>query len=197
MSYDYAAHDFKLRDPWLYKQEHQKRPAEFIIKDFVDRTLLLDRHMRDMRNTSIPGGIPPKISKEKPEMGYNDYDNNRGRVLSSQEQIDAAVREAIEKPRREAEIAKRVAAVGVLESLKDAKVGTLITFTRQTGKKEPLTYAALKTADDRWFVTGDGYASNGEPRTFDNLLQWLTTGETLAENVQQATKFEAVSAPSA
>jgi hypothetical protein len=139
--------------------------------------------------------IKLKLKKESPEMGYNNGygDDNR----SDAQKIDDAVREAIAKPRREAEIAKRIAAVSALESLKDVAVGTVITFTRKNarGDKKDVTYAALKSADNQWFVTGDGYRSNGDQQSFDSLLAWLTTGDTLAENVQAATKFAPVSAP--
>lgn len=135
------------------------------------------------------GGIPPELKKEKPEMGYND--DNR----SSQQKIDDAVREAIEAPRREAEIAKRKALVLSLEPLADAKVGTVLVFTR-TYAGTDFIVAVIKTDTDVWAMTGDGYNSTrGDRVNFKQLLEYLTTGQATAQNVQVATGFAAPEAP--
>jgi hypothetical protein len=146
-----------------------------------------------IRNTL--GGISP-TTKETSKMGYNDYNNDGRDSRSNQDQIDDAVRERIEKPRREAEIAKRVALVTALESLATAEVGTVIAFVKKLDKKD-FNYAAVKSADDRWSVTGDGRYSNGLTYVWSDLLTNLTTGPDLAENVQVATGFSALQAPAA
>jgi hypothetical protein len=135
------------------------------------------------------GGISPELKKETPEMGYND--DNR----SSQQKIDDAVREQIEAPRREAEIAKRKALVLSLEPLADAKVGTVLVFTRKYAGTD-FTVAVIKTDADVWAMTGDGYnPTRGDRVSFKQLLEYLTTGQAVAENVQVATGFAAPQAP--
>jgi hypothetical protein len=150
--------------------------------------------LMDMLNRNTLGGISP-TTKEMPKMGYNDYNDGRD-SRSNQDQIDDAVRERIEKPRREAEIAKRVALVTALEPLATAEVGTVIAFVKKFDKKD-FNYAAVKSADDRWSVTGDGLYSNGLTYGWSDLLTNLTTGPNLAKNVQVATSFSALQAPAA
>lgn len=142
------------------------------------------------------GGIPPEL-KENSDMGYNDNLDRNGYPKSSQTLIDEAVREAIEAPRRAAEIAKRVAAVTALTAaFAEAATGALFTFTKKHGKDD-VSFAAFKTGDNRWSVTGDGRYTNGATYTWDELLSYLTVGSDLAENVQLATAFSPLDASAA
>lgn len=135
--------------------------------------------------------LKAKAKKEKPEMGYNDYDNRDRR--SSQEKIDDAVREAIEAPRRAAEIERRVAAVTALEPVLALPVGSVFTFNKKyDGAKDETTFAAIKTADNVWAVTGDGRYSNGQRYSVSDLMHFLTTGTDLATAVKTASKFDTV-----
>lgn len=124
--------------------------------------------------------------KETPPMGTNFSDND-------QYMIDNAVREAIEKPRREAEIALRVGAVQTLSPmLEDADPGTVIRFVR-TYSKRPYTYAAIKVVRSEneepvWYVTGSA-ATRADTYTTETLLRWMTTGDSLVSDVQIATEF--------
>lgn len=153
-------------------------------------TMPIRMYLADMLRQTA-GGIPPKNTEERPEMGSN-YDperyDNYGNPKSDQRMIDEAVLEAIAKPRREAEIARRVALVTALEALTDVEVGTVLTFDRKSGKDNVL-YAALKTKDDMWSVTGDGRYSTSD------LIQHLSTGSFPAENIQVADTFTPLAAP--
>jgi hypothetical protein len=145
-----------------------------------------------MLNQSRSGGIPPETTKEKPIMGYNDYDNRDNR--SAQDRIDDEVRKAIEEPRIKAEISKRVSLVTALEPLVSGPVGTVFIFTK-VFRKNPLLTVALKQAEDKWAVAGDGDYTNDNTYTSASLLTYLTTGPDLAEDIQVATGFAAPQAP--
>lgn len=175
-------------DP-LWSSYERSGPETMLRIETPGRSEMKDRLMAAF-NQIRSGGIPPETKKEKPIMGYNDD------TRSSQQKIDDAVREAIEKPRREAEIARRVALVASLEPLATAPVGTVLTFERNYGNETPVLQAAIKAEDDVWNTTYDPYTgSRGERVGFKKLLDMLTTGQYLAENVQVATNFAAPQAP--
>jgi hypothetical protein len=111
--------------------------------------------------------------------------------VNEQASIDAEVKERIAKPKREAEVARRVEAVGKLEVLGTAAVGTAITFTRKLGSIN-YSYAALKYADDAWAVTGNGSGLGIGPVTWEALLTWMTTGPALVSDVKVATAFDTI-----
>ena len=129
---------------------------------------------------------PDFFTKETTEMSFNTDD---------QYEIDRAVREAIDKPRREAEVALRVGAVNALSPmLEDAEPGTVIRFTRTfNGNKRIFSYAGIKVQDSEdgqpiWYVTGTQNTRSGWYTTED-LLRWMTTGDKLVSDVQVATEF--------
>jgi hypothetical protein len=145
---------------------------------------------------AFDGGISP-TTKEMPKMNYNNNDSDDDR-RSAQQKIDDLVREQIEAPRIAAEVAKRVALVTSLEPLADAPIGTVLVFSRTYNNGGNTTYvsAVIKADVDVWAMTGDGYNSaRGDRVGFKQLLGYLTTGQTLAENVQVATGFAAPQAP--
>lgn len=108
---------------------------------------------------------------------------------TKQQEIDAAVREALEKPKREAEISKRVAAVEKLaeDTYED---GTVLKWKRKIGKTE-YVYAAIKVGEDKWFVTGSQMVSSGG-WTWAGLVEWMTTGENLIHDLQVSGEWTTV-----
>lgn len=108
---------------------------------------------------------------------------------TKQQEIDDAVREALEKPKREAEIAKRIAAVEKLTAL-TFEIGTVVKWKRQHGKND-YTYAAIKATEDKWFVTGSNMVSV-EGRTWEKLIEWMTTGENLIHDLQVSGEWTTV-----
>ncbi len=189
-------------DPlWLYepniKYEPPNRQNLHDLQNADTRALLSKlyeefRHPRpsqsDMRTPEAKRASGP--TQKEPPMSKNEY-------RTEAERIDDEVREAIAAPRRAAEIAKRIALVSTLESLANAEVGTVITFSKKldSSDKTSTTFAAIKVSDDAtWAVTGDGRWSNGQRRSFDSMLEWMTTGPNLVENVQKADSFSDVAA---
>jgi hypothetical protein len=110
-------------------------------------------------------------------------------VPTEQEEIDAAVREAIEKPRREREIARRVEAVTTLdELLAGTEDGTVLRFKRTHGT-QVYDYAALKAGDSKWYVTGSvGVDRHGY--TTERLVEWMTTGPTMVHDLVVASGWD-------
>lgn len=121
--------------------------------------------------------FPPDLKKEQS-------------VLNDQQAIDDQVKEAIAAPRRAAEVARRVEAVHALDVLADAEVGTVLRFRRTYSKKE-YTYAAIKVADNSWYVTGNSTVHSGS-YVWEGLLEWMTTGENLVHEVQVANGWDAL-----
>jgi hypothetical protein len=110
--------------------------------------------------------------------------------LTEQEQIDAEVREAIAAPRRKAEVERRTTALEAL-GFKDAhSVGTVIRWKRKLGKNV-YTYAAIKTSEDQWFVTGSKTVRTSG-WTWEALTEHMVTGETIAEDVRVASGWEMI-----
>jgi len=109
---------------------------------------------------------------------------------AEQQEIDEAVREAIEKPRREAEIAKRVAAIQAIGTDDTHEVGAVMRWKRKYGKTV-YAYAAIKTADEKWYVTGSQTTSAGG-YTWDKLVEWMTTGENLITDLEIASGWNPV-----
>lgn len=164
---------------------------------FTDR-MFVEKYMRDMRFK--PGGIIPTDTLKEKKMGsYDDRDHR-----SNQDKIDDAVKEAIEKPRREAEIARRVAAVGAFTAaLEGAESGTVVVLDRKSGRRTDKYVALLAPATreserngsepaQKWHVTGNQGALTSYGWTFAEFLNWATTGEHLVENVRVAGEFNAV-----
>lgn len=99
--------------------------------------------------------------------------------MSRQDQIDKEVAEALEVPRREAEVKRRVELATKIgaDTYPD---GSVLKWTRKFGEKD-YTYAALKTGG-KWYVTGSQMtrASGWE---WDDLVQWMVQGENTVENL--------------
>jgi hypothetical protein len=132
-------------------------------------------------NLTIKAPLPPEL-RENTSMNT---------VLSEREQIDAEVREAIAAPRRAREIALRIAAVTAI-GIDDAhEVGTVMRFKRKYGANV-YTYAAIKTGEDKWYVTGSNtVVSSGY--TWEGLTEWMTTGENLITDLQISDTWTQVS----
>lgn len=131
-------------------------------------------------NTPLPPELLP--TKEKPQME------------TDSDMINAAVREAIAKPRREAEIAKRVAAVEAIGVEDNHEIGTVLRWKRKECKVVS-TYVAVKIFEDRWFSTGgQGINNTGytQVRTWEALTEWMTTGENLVEELEIAASWTTI-----
>ena len=117
--------------------------------------------------------------------------------LTSQERIDAAVLEELGREKREAEerrveeeIKQRTDLAKQLGNDDDYAFGTVIKFNRRFGRdnefeqSKSYTYAALKTGNGKWYVTGDN--SIPMARDWSKLVKWMTTGEGTVENISIA-----------
>jgi hypothetical protein len=140
--------------------------------------------------TPLPNELKPGIATKlkKLEMEIAPVADIYATSVQDQREIDAAVREAIAKPRREAEIAARVAAVEKLGVEDKHEVGTVLRFKRASGKHASAlehTFVAVKIDDDSWLVTGGDQTGSGD-QSWDNLLQWMTTGRVMVTNVEFA-----------
>jgi len=126
--------------------------------------------------------ITTKLKKEKSPVPA---------AKTKQQEIDDAVREAIEKPKREAEIARRVAAVEKIAE-NTHEVGTVLRWKRKLGKgNHNYVYAAIKAGDDKWYVTGSQMVStNGW--TWEVLVEWMTTGEHLVTDLEVSGEWTSV-----
>ncbi len=180
----YDAHAEQLRRN-IYEEALRQRPLD----QYVPGSLR--RPFKD--NKSLFGHPATPIKTESNKQEKTVYPK------TDQQIIDDEVREAIEKPRREAEVAKRVAAVTALAALENAEDGTIIRFRRRFGGKNGRVYnyaALLVTAkrdgeNEVWYLTGN-YSSDRAGYTFEQLLSWMTTGENLVEDVQVATSFDSI-----
>jgi len=111
-------------------------------------------------------------------------------VLSEQQQIDAEVREAIARPRREREIALRIAAVTAIGIDDNHEAGTVMRFKRKFGTNV-YTYAVIKAENGMWYMTGAN--SSHSPYTWESLTEWMTTGENLITELQISDTWTKVS----
>jgi len=126
---------------------------------------------------------PSKSTKKQPsDKEPKDMASTYGLSRDDQYEIDHAVREAIAAPKKIAEIATRKAAVEALGVEDNRPVGTVITFKRVVGKNTYM-HVGIKADDEKWYVTGGQLTGNGS-QSWDNLLQWMTTGENLVSDVQ-------------
>lgn len=168
------------------------------------------KSLREMEELYRSGGrffpsdsIRPYSSGKK--ISYSDYGIPIASMMTKKEEktpvnstdqaeIDAAVREALAKPKREAEIAKRVAAVEAIGTEDTHEIGTVLKWDRkmQPGSKmKPYVYVAVKIGDDCWYVTGTTTIKIGAYK-WEELLEWMITGSTLVENLQVAASWDTI-----
>lgn len=125
-------------------------------------------------NSDLIMAMADSISKEKPVV------NNK------QSQIDEEVKVALEKPRREAEIKRRVEMAETIGVNDKYENGTVLKWTRKIGSKD-YYYAAIKANDGKWYVTG-AYVMSGY--TWEALVESMITGENTVENLQVASAWD-------
>lgn len=109
--------------------------------------------------------------------------------MSRQDQIDREVAEALEVPRREAEVKRRVELAGKIGSVDTYENGAVLRWKRKYGKSE-YTYVALK-AGDKWYVTGQSQSSSSG-REWDELVNWMVTGENTIEELEVVDVWKSV-----
>jgi len=118
-----------------------------------------------------------------------------------QAEIDRKLREKLEEPRiaaeqarQEAEVERRLELAAKLKTNDDYKFGDVIKFDRTFGtdteftKAKTYSYVALKSGDGNWYVSGANQARSGGWK-FDDLVEWLLTGENVVSNVKVATEW--------
>lgn len=169
-------------DATWYQYERREETIRYGESDKLLAEMMALSYARDMptkfgSRTNIIAAPPPIRKPSYPGLKIQETPVP---AKTAQQEIDDAVREAIEKPKREAEIAKRVAAVQALTP-DTYDVGTVIKFKRQYGKTT-YTFAALKVEGDKWFVTGSTLVSSAG-WNWTNLVEWMTTGENLVTDV--------------
>lgn len=186
---------------WLYEPPSSSAQSKYPIPRIRTTSPEAGEFLEYLRQQRI---IPPPITpdpkgrvskkpktKEKPNMGS--YDNNGQYQRTSAEQIDDAVREALEAPRRLREIERRTNAIAALGVLETSEVGSAVTFTRKRNKTTTDHFVGLKVEDDKWIVSGtQGNVSGSYGFTWETFLQWLTTGEYLVEGVRVADTFKTI-----
>ncbi|HEY6019054.1 MAG TPA: hypothetical protein VIY48_03915 [Candidatus Paceibacterota bacterium] len=109
-------------------------------------------------------------------------------VSDKQSQIDEEVKAALEKPRREAEVQRRVELAAAIGATDKHEVGTVLRWTRKHGDKDYF-YVAIKGSNDKWYVSGQVHV-NRSGYTWDELVEWMITGVTTVENVEVATAWD-------
>lgn len=107
-------------------------------------------------------------------------------VSNKQSQIDEEVKAALEKPRREAEIKRRVEMAEIIGVSDKHENGTVLRWTRKLGNKDYYC-AAIKANDGKWYATG-AYVVSGY--TWEALVESMITGENTVENLQVATAWD-------
>lgn len=109
--------------------------------------------------------------------------------MTKQQQIDKEVAEALEVPRREAEVKRRVEiATAIGEDTYE--VGTVFRWKRKFGEKT-YSYAAIKAGNSQWFVTGQNQSS-AFGYQWDDLVQWMVTGENVIEELEVVDVWKSV-----
>jgi hypothetical protein len=181
-----------------YRYEHRRKEyVDLIHKNYVSnspvtkdqyRRILMEEvafypkqpFRRDLYETT------PK-PREEEDISAMNIDFNS----SDQRQIDEAVREAIMKPLREAEMAKRVAAVKAIGDLSEHPTGTVLRWQREENNKQTTLYVAVKAAENSWLVVTamPERESYTYPRTDATLVEFLTSGPNMAQNLQVADSF--------
>lgn len=120
---------------------------------------------------------------------------------SPQNAIDRSFREALEKPKIEAEqqrqqteVSRRIELAGKFKTNDEYEFGTVLRWTRKLGKDTEHTkateyrYVAIKAADGKWYVSGQHQVRSSGWK-LDDLIEWMLTGETTIENLQIATAW--------
>jgi hypothetical protein len=130
--------------------------------------------------------VKPKRKTRSDKEKTEDMPSNHTFSAEDREEIDEIVREAIVGPKRVAEAATRKAAVEALGIEDNREIGAVLTFKRKVGKAEHL-HVALKVDEDKWHVAG---ADKFGTKNWEELLTWMTTGETIVSDVKLATAFD-------
>lgn len=150
-----------------------------------------------------------KIQYPHPDNGFG-YSNSTTVRLTYTEvsppevpSINELVREALEKPRREAEEARRVAEVNRRVELAEKigednyDFGTVLRWTRRFGEDTEHTksieyrYAAIKTGDGKWYVTGQQQMRTNGWKWYA-LVEWMVTGVGTVENLEVASAWNPI-----
>lgn len=166
---------------------HYESPASVRLKELIESYLPKQSEFEDSIRDYESKRTPSK-TKENP-VGYPKTD---------QQLIDDAVKEAIARPIREAEIANRIGAVHALtDALTNAPAGTVVRFQRKfAGSDKTYSYVAFRVAvddnssHDRWYLTGD-YCDESRYST-EGLITWMTTTAPLVTDVQIAVEFDPI-----
>lgn len=122
--------------------------------------------------------------------------------LTDQEEIDKAVREAIEAPRRDREeqqkldeIAARRAMVIAIGIIDDHEPGTVLRWRRRFSDSDSsvaYVYAAIKSDTGTWYVTGSKQTKVAG-WTWEELLKWMLSGKFPIEQLEVATSWSPIS----
>lgn len=125
------------------------------------------------------------ISRASTKTNVEDSD-----VKTEQQMIDEAVQEAVSKPRREAEVAKRLEAIEKIGAVDYHNEGATLRWKRKVGE-ETHTFVAVKTGPNQWLVAGTKLVKS-EGWTWESLVKWMIQGENIVFDLMVANSWQIV-----